>query len=293
MNNGELNIITPITIVVTFIIGAILLVVGDKVGNKKKKQMLIIVGAAFIASTVISLFINSAEFREILVAFAAVFAAIIAALSIWQSRQIRQDSIEREDRDRKERLINEVTEWLRELENHIFREHGAIRSGFEDMMQRSPKISRETWLQLDDLDIAFIEINSLSKGIKEAEYYQKLTSKLDEKLSGLIGLIMNNLKQRRQLAFEHAESPRDYSEWVRKIYEGTFGEEVEKEFSLIAELIANDDRSLEGLSLNDRDIIAIRLGRNSGATRESILNALDRAIDLKTSLIRASDFINP
>jgi hypothetical protein len=293
MNNGQPNTITAIITVVVFIIGAILLLVGDKAGDKKKKQMLSIVGTAFIASAGISIFINSAELREILVAFAAVFAAIIAALSIYQSRQIRQDSIERESRDRRERLANEVTEWLRGLENRIFPQHGAIRPGLEDMKQRNPEISRETWLQLDDLDNAFTQINALSKGIKEAEYYQKLSSKLKEELSISIGVIMDNLKQRMQLVAENANSPCDYGEIIRKIQEGTLGEEMEKEFALITELIENYGRPLEGLNLSNRDVITIRLGRNSGATRESIHDALDRAIEFKVSIVQASDFVSP
>ena len=100
---------------------------------------------------------------------------------------------------------------------------------------------------------------------------------------------MNNLEQRNQLLTESIKFPRDYSEIIRKIHEGTIGEEMEKEFSLIpliTELIENDDRPLEGSGLSDKDIIRVRLGRNSGAISKSILNAIDKAIELKTSLIR-------
>jgi len=288
MDNGQLDIITIVIAGVATIIGAIMIAVRNKVGDKKKKQMLVIVGTAFIASAGISLFINSVEVREILVAFAAVVAAIIAAISIYQSRQMRQDSIDRESRDRKERLVNEVTEWLRDLESHIFPKHVAGTSELEDMLQRSPEISRETWFLLKDLDIASAKADSVFKGIKEAEYYQKLTSKLNEELSSSIGAITNNLEQRSQLLTESIKFPRDYSEIICKIHEGTIGEEMEKEFSLIqliTELIENDDRPLEGSGLTDKDIIGVRLGRNSGAISKSILNAVDRVIELKTSLI--------
>jgi len=284
MDSGQLDISTIISVGVIAIIGAILFAVG----NRKNKSMLRMLGIAFLMGAVLFLFVMSPELREILTAFAALIAVIIAAFSIDESRRIRRDSIERESRDREERMVNEVTEWLRELEDRIFPERSAIRPGLEDMLQRSPKISRETWLQLDDLDMALAQVNSISKGIKEAEYYQKLTSKLNEEFSSSIGAIMNNLKQRSQLVAESAKSPRDYGEIVRKIYEGTLGEEMEKEFSLITELIENDDTPLEGLSLSDRDVIAIRLGRNSSALRKSILDAVDRAIELKAALIRLS-----
>jgi len=284
MNNGQLDISTIIIAGVVFIIGAILFAVG----NRKNKRTLRMVGIAFLMGAGVSLFVSSAELREILTAYAALVAVIIAAFSIDESRRIRQDSIERESRDRKERLVNEVTEWLRELEDHIFRKLGTIKSVTEDVLQRSPKISQETWLQLDDLDIALVEMNALSEGIKETEYYQKLTSELNEELSSLIEVIANNLKQRRQLVFENAKSPRDYGKIVRKIYERTFGKETDKAYQLTKELIENDDRPLEGLSLSDQDIISVRLARNAGAIRKSILNTVDKAIELKTSLIKVS-----
>ncbi|MCJ7791528.1 MAG: hypothetical protein MUP49_03820 [Dehalococcoidia bacterium] len=221
-------------------------------------------------------------------AFATLIMAFAAFMSIEESRHIRQDSIKRESRDRTERLVNELTEWLRELGDRIFTKPGAIKPRLEDTLQKSLKISQETWCQLEDLDVTIVETNALFEGIKEAEYYQKLTSNLNEELSSLIGVIVSNLKQRRQLVFESAKSPRDYGEIVRKIHEGMLEEEMEKEFSLIIELIENDDRPLEGLSLSDRDIIVIRLGRNAGATRKSISNAVDKAIEVKGSLIQVS-----
>jgi hypothetical protein len=281
MDTGQLDIIPPITIVVIFIIGAILLVVGDKVGDKKRKQTLSIVGTVFIATTVISLFINSAKFREILVASAAVSAAIIAGISIYQSRQIREDSIKRESRDRKERWFNEVAEWLRKLEDEVLSRRHPVKSTFEDMLQTKGKVPLAYWLQLDAIHVALTETSVLSKSIREAEYFRKLTSKLDEGLSTLIGIVVSNLKQRRELVIEDAES-RDYSEMTQKITK----QKIEKNRHL-RELVANDDRPLEGLGLSNQDITTIRLGRNAKAIRQSVLDALDRTIELKTNLIES------
>ena len=100
------------------------------------------------------------------------------------------------------------------------------------------------------------------------------------------------MKQRNQLVFEGAKSPSDYGEIIGKTHEGMFRKETDKAYhlrqELIRELIENDDRPLEGLSLSDQDIISVRLGRNAGAIRKSILNAVDKAIELKASLIQVS-----
>jgi hypothetical protein len=283
MNNGQLSTVTLVITGVFVVIGASLLVAG----SRKSKRMLSIVGIAFVASAGISLFINSTELREILTAFAAVFAAIIAALSIYQTRLIRQDSVRRESRDRKERLLNEVTEWLRRLEDRIFTKPGPIKPRLRDDLQKDPEISQETWYQLEDLDVAIVEMNALLEGIKEAEYYQKLASKLDEELGRQVGVVVNNLKQRRELVYASAQSPRDYGELIRKIQQGVSGEDLVRS-ALWRELIEDSNRPLEGLNLSDRDTAIIRLGRSADATRKSILEALERVIDLKTDIISIS-----
>lgn len=276
MNSGQLDVSTIIIVGVLALIGAILLAVAMAVANRKNKRILRMVGIAFLMGAGVSLFVMSAELREILTAFAALVAVIIAAFSINESRRIRQDSFERESRDRKERLVNEVTEWLRELDGRIFTGPGAIASGTEDTLRRirtSQKISIKTWLQLEEIDRALANLDAIREGIKEAEYYQKLTLKLNEELSSLIEVIANELKQRKQLVFEDAQYPSHYGE-------------KDKESQLIKELIENDHRPLEGLGLSDRGTIIVRLGRNAGAIRKSILNAVDRAIELKASLIQ-------
>ena len=274
MNNGQLDISTIIIVGVVALIGAILLAVG----NRKNKRILRMVGIGVLMSAGVTLFVRSAELREILTAYAALVAVFIAAFSIDESRRMRQDSIERESRDRKERLIDEVAKWLRELEGRIFPKLAPIMSGTEDTLRRissSPEIPLKTWLQLDNIDRTLGEVLALAEGIKEAEYYQKLTSQLNEELSSLIEVIASNLEQRRQLHVEAAGLQLDYSE-----------KDKASQLQLIDELIKNDDRPLEGLSLSDQTIITIRLARNAHAIRKSILNAVDRAIELKTSLIQ-------
>jgi hypothetical protein len=211
-------------------------------------------------------------------AFATLAVAIAAFASIEENRRVRKDSIERESRDRKERLIDEVAKWLRELEGSIFAKYAEIASGTEDIIRRmrsNPKIPQETWVQLRAIDRALVEMGSLAGGIKEAEYYQKLTLKLDEDLSRLIGVIANDMEQRRQLDIEDARYTDDLS-W-----------KAEKS-QLINELLEHDDRPLEGLGLSAKDISGVRLGRNAGVIRKSIRNALDRVIELKASFIQVS-----
>ena len=263
---------------------AIVAIILFMMGSCKNRRMLRGVGIALFVLFGACLFVFWTDFREIALGFAAVTAVAIAAVSIYQSRQMRQDSIERESRDRKERLVNEVAEWLRKLEDEVLVRRHPVKSTFEDMLRTGAKPSLETWLQLDRIDVALTETSVLSRSIREAEYYQKLTSRLDEGLGTFIGVILSNLKQRRQLVSEDAESP--HGEMMRKILDGTRRQEIKKDLPLIRELIENDDRPLEGLGLGNQDITVIHLGRNAKAIKQSVLDALDRAIELKTSLIQ-------
>lgn len=247
-------------------------------GNVTRNRYLNILGFAIFLFAVFVVIDRYAGFAVKISAFATLVLAFAAFAAVDENRRNRQDSIERENRDRKERSIDEVAKWLRELEGNILYKPRAIASGTEDLIRRigrGPKIPLKTWLQMEDIDHALGEMNALAEGIKEAEYYKKLTSQLNEELSSLIEVIANNLKERRQLHVEGARYQPDYSAEAKKS-------------QLINELIKNDDRPLEGLGLSEEDIIIVRFGRNAGAIRKSILNAVDKAIEIKASFIQVS-----
>lgn len=140
MSNGQMDIRLIIIAGVVVIIGVLLIMIG----NRKIKRMLRMVGIALCISAGVILFIESAELRSILTALAAIIAVVIAAFSIEQSRQVRKDSIDRESRDRKERLVNEVAEWLRELDGRIYPEQGVYQSFARDALKATSGISPET-----------------------------------------------------------------------------------------------------------------------------------------------------
>jgi len=269
MNNGQLDIITIITVGVFVIIGAILFAVG----NRKNKRMLRIVGIGFCIGAGMYLFVVWAELRGILTAFAAIVAVIIAAFSIDESRRIRQENIERESRDRKERLIDEVAKWLRELEVSIYPDLGILKSPPREAITADSKSQVETLYHQYKTNIAIANADVLIASILKAQYYHRLASKLDEKLGGLIEVIVNNLEARLQLVREDMGSLRDYAK-----------EKARSE--LIDELIDNADKPLEGLNLDKQADRTIRFGRNARAIRKAILDAVDRVIELKTSIIK-------
>lgn len=226
------------------VIGIVLFVAGSAKLRPRLRHLG--VGAVMVAGTF--LFVASTPFREILTASAPLVAIIIAVLSLTESRRLRQDSIERECRDRKQQLIDEVVEWLTELEGRIFPKPGPIASGTEDALRRigrSRNIHPKVWLHLEDTEGILEEMHALYEGTKKAEYYRKLTSQLDPGLSSSMQAIIGKLTRRRQLHAEHTERG---------------SAEQHKEASALAE--------------------------NAGAIRASVLEATDKAIELKVRLVQ-------
>lgn len=101
-----------IVAILVFIIGYSFTKYGKR-KNLDRYGKLLKWAAPIILFTAIFVYIN--QIREILVAFASVAAVVIAVYSYDQSRQIRKDTLDRENRDRKERLLNEIINWVEEV----------------------------------------------------------------------------------------------------------------------------------------------------------------------------------
>jgi hypothetical protein len=245
-------------------------------GNATSKRYLNVMGLLILLFAVYIMIETIEGFASKISAFATLAVAIAAFASFEENRRVRKDNAERESRDRRERAVDEAAKWLRELEGNVLSKPPAMAPRAENLVRTTgidPKISLKDWLQMQEADRAVGEMITLATGIKEAEYYQKLMSNLDEGLGRSIGVIANEMEQRRQLHVENAR------------YMGDLSWEAEKS-QLIIELLEHDDKPLEGSGLSDKDISHVRLGRNAGAVRKSIRNALDKVIELKASFIR-------
>ena len=195
------------------------------------------------------------------------------AFMTWKSiRQTR--SIQRAEK--KERLLNEIIMWLKELENRIFPSHGRIMSReMQEEIEYKEKLglSLETWQSLMHLDESLTQLNSLESEIKEGEYIKKIASGLNSDLGRLIEVTLGYLNERKNLVLTGAQYPH------------TISDRNEKEDALITELIEDDTKSLEGLTLSESGRNSVLLGRNAGAIRKSILNAVDKVVEIKASLL--------
>ncbi|MHB8105203.1 MAG: hypothetical protein ACYDG5_06655, partial [Dehalococcoidales bacterium] len=110
----EILVVGFVTAVILFLIGCLLVkCVKNKAISRAGKSIEWLAYAVFM----VFVFAGIPTMKEVIVAFASLAAVIIALLSFDQSRRIRQESLDKENRERKERLLNEIIEWAREINN--------------------------------------------------------------------------------------------------------------------------------------------------------------------------------
>ncbi len=115
------------------LVGLILIIIG----RKQKKRNVWTLGIAIALGGSLTIFVESPEIRTIILGIAAVFATIFSALSIEQSQKLRKENLERENRDRQERVLIEISQWAKDIvgccrEKGIFGERrGTVSSRYE------------------------------------------------------------------------------------------------------------------------------------------------------------------
>lgn len=246
-------------------------------GNTIRNRYLNVLGFLILLYVVIIVIYRYEGLAVRVSAFATVAVAIAAFAAIEENRRIRQDSVKRESRERRERLVEEVAKWLRELWGHIFPMGSTLMSTISEMENRikgSKGIDLKQWLKIKDLDIALVDLGNITEAMKEAEYYEKLTLQIDEGFSQLIGVVRNKLEERQKIRANDVMYRRDDMN-------------KEKEGKSTDELTKDDNRALEKSGPSEEDI-GKELDKNTNDMRESIQLAIEKAIELKAESINVS-----
>ncbi len=200
----------------------------------------------------------------------AVLVALgIGVASIWNTQSLQK-------KERKERLLNEIIEWAKGLEERIFppgetkiltniRELFAVRSNIP--------IKEETISGLWDLDQTVASLERLSHEIKEGdEYITKLASGLDKELGTAIDKVINDMKKRQELLSDERFLPHN---------------EIIKESGLVLELVKDKTKPLDNLSLSKTAYQTVLLGRNAGDIIESARDVVEKAVEFKGRLLKS------
>jgi hypothetical protein len=219
---------------------------------------------------------NFPSIRESVAALAAVAMVVATLFLAWATFSVVNSDRQREERDRKERLLNEIIEWAKGLEERIFppgetkiltniRELSAVRSNIP--------IKEETISDLWDLDQTVASMERLSHEIKEGdEYIAKLASGLDKELGTAIDKVINDMKKRQELLSDERFLPHN---------------EIIKESGLVLELVKDKTKPLDNLSLSKTAYQTVLLGRNAGDIIESTRDVAEKAVEFKGRLLKS------
>lgn len=218
--------------------------------------------------------INDLSFATGMMAIGTFFLAFITYWSI-HSRNAQ------EQRDRKERYLNEILGWLREIDDRLFAVPELdIYKQIQEDKSLATKIGVTTAVidRNRQLRVNITNLDILKREIRNAQYFEKLAVRLNTVFSELIKNILNLLKQREQLmrdsAMKSVDSPPVTEEIVL--------EEIKSGLpSLLTELIKADTKPLDGLNLREDNINTVLMGRNAKAIIESTNKTIDKAIELK------------
>lgn len=255
---------------VALIIGLTLVSLGY-FGHHTRIQL---AGWGIAAIAFVTLVNYSPSFRDQAYFFVTFFLVVAAFLSILFANQ-------RVKRDRTERYLDEVSTWLRELESLVFQTNfiKPSKDFFGDIELYRKFESEippgELHIIRELLDRTIPQATILRVEISKGEYTQKLALKLNKDLGSLLGIVLDHLKQRRQYILH------------RPINFNTAPEEDdEKEHKLIHKLL-KDNTDLTGVTLSEKGRSIVLVGRNANDIRESIVNAIDKTIEIKINLLES------
>ncbi len=69
----------------------------------------------FVFATFVFLYVNIDDLADVFTVWATLILAGVAVFSFEESRRLREENKQREERDRKERLLNEIIEWAEDV----------------------------------------------------------------------------------------------------------------------------------------------------------------------------------
>lgn len=193
---------------------------------------------------------NVADLADVFTAWATIVLAGIAALSFEESRRLRKQYKEREERDRKERLLNEIIQWAIDVSNCEF--------------------------MTDVSDLR--EIASKYIGTKEEGNIRQKDTNFKRELKAAMIVDMGNILIRYR-AFK-----------VRNLYivdvADTFGGDLKKATELLCIHVQAHTRLLEKLQDQYDELHEERVNKHSPYLEQYALDATKEAVKLKRRNIR-------
>ncbi len=213
--------------------------------------------------------INDLSFATGMMAIGTFFLAFITYWNI-HSRNAQ------EQRDRKERYLNEILEWLMGIEDVIFPISDT--NMYKEVLNKEDLASR-LGFNIDEVRLVGMTytpttMHNIRTELRKGRYFSKLSFKLNSALGKLIDNILDLTKLRSKLVIESGQYLADTFVDITEQYKTG-------KIKYLLTLVKDTTKSLDGLELNKKNINSILTGRNAGEIINSIRKAIDKIIELK------------
>lgn len=104
--------------IVLGLIGGMLVLFGRE-ETGKKRNILLFLGFFFVVSYLTAILAFSSSARDTIIGLSTIAVAVSAVIALRHNTQLKKDAVARENRDRIERILNEIIQWSNDLFTEI------------------------------------------------------------------------------------------------------------------------------------------------------------------------------
>ena len=189
--------------------------------------------------------------------------------ALAREERYHNDQRTRDALERKERLLNEVIQWLKNIEGDLYANTEMNLNGLLSLARLG--MSVDTLKSVKAAEYSGISLVNIMKVTQEGKYVHGVSTKLDETLGIMVERILSAIEEREKMTPLPSKTADLKS--------------IKAEDPMIDDYLTND-KSLEGLKVSEYGLMIIKLGRNAKSIKNLVLETLNRAIEIKWDLVK-------
>lgn len=219
-----INVLTNTRVFTSLLALIILIVAGFLISAKKPAKKVpskrILGAVLFVFATFVFLHANIADLANVFTIWATLILAGVAVFSFEESRRLREENRQKEERDRRERLLNEIIDWSMDIAKCEFLTEltvlpvlsfkAAGRALADALIEHANKVA------LGNLGLKYQTISTRSEYIKTVA--KQLDESLGSKLHSAVSKTAKKLDTHKDITMKHIEgkvSDQEYKEhWL-------------------------------------------------------------------------------
>lgn len=147
--------------------------------------------AVFVFGSFLFLYAYIAEFDRVLTVWATLILAAVAVFSFEESRRLREENRQREERERKERLLNEIIDWATDV----------LRCCHQFEIPITGSVNGELLLRRIEAN----RVTKLGEIACTSQYLMVVASKINTEVFDAIRSVVKNIGKTREVLMERVD----------------------------------------------------------------------------------------